>query len=40
MNEMYLRNAYEETTKNFNLNYLYFQFLKIFTCHLHLPCLS
>ena len=28
MNEMYLRNAYEETTKNFNLNYLYFQFLK------------
>ena len=25
---MYLRNAYEETTKNFNLNYLYFQFLE------------
>ena len=29
MNEMYLWNAYEETTKNLNVNYLYFKFLKI-----------
>ena len=37
MNEMYLQNAYEETTKNFNLTIYISSFWKIFTFHLHLP---
>ena len=35
----YICGIHEDTTRNLNLNYLYFQFLKMLI-HLHLFCMS